>query len=262
MSLTAQQLIRLEQNGEPLLYNYIPDLRDNAAELIPYYTQYLHDTALETREERMQTGFLTSVFFLAENHVTAAFPDLVHLLCTGSIDFMGDFVTSCLHEVLYHTFNGDCALLEDSIHLSADIFVHSSVFHVLMQLFLDGIISKSHLKSFFQSLVNQGVAHKQDLTMVCYSLSELHWKEAEKMIRFAANSGCVDPYVFSDKQLREIMDKCRVPFPEGKTFCQDYFVMEQCSHLGIGVSETPEKAIVQSRNGHEKQFAALMQPEG
>lgn len=134
-------------------------LSENPTEAIPYLRAAI-EKAIEERENldaEYQLHFY-AFYLLAQFQDREFFPKIMEFVSLpGDVlsSLIGDAITSGLAEVLYHTYNGDLALLKRSImNPDIDEFVRDGMMSVLRELYMEGRLEKEEWQAFIRKVVH------------------------------------------------------------------------------------------------------------
>ncbi|MBD5546472.1 MAG: DUF1186 domain-containing protein [Lachnospiraceae bacterium] len=169
----------------------------NKEEAIPYLREAV-DCAISKGVELdvdKQLHFY-ALYLLGEFQDRAYFSKIMELVSLpgDTVDYLiGDCVTMELKDILYNTYDGDIALLKESIQ-NRDIneFVRSAMLDVMGQLFLDGTLEESEWKEFLKENVHDGREYDYIYNEIGYILCQCHFIDMLPEIRYMFNNDLLD----------------------------------------------------------------------
>lgn len=198
----------------------------NKEEAIPYLREAVDcaiSKGMELDEDR-QLHFY-ALYLLGEFQDRDSFFRIMELVSLPEdvVEYLiGDCVTTELRDILYNTYDGDIALLKDSIQ-NRDIgeFVRSAMLDVMGQLYLDGIVEEDEWKEFLRENVHGGGEYDYVYNAIGHILCQCHFIDMLPEIRYMfANDlvdeismGKYDSYVDAMFEYRE----------NERNFCKTYF---------------------------------------
>lgn len=172
-------------------------------EALPYFHDALKKALAEKKKlpGNYQLHFY-GIFFLAEFEDTESFPDILKLAClpSSTLDaLIGDAMTENLRDILYNTYNGDCASLKKAIlRKSLDEFVRHGLLDVMGQLYLDGRLDEKEWKDFLKEVCDFVIDNDKDAAGLAYSITICHFFDMLPEIKRLLDEGVLDPYVMGN----------------------------------------------------------------
>ena len=169
----------------------------NKEEAIPYLREAV-DCAISKGVELdvdKQLHFY-ALYLLGEFQDRAYFSKIMELvsLPRDTVDYLiGDCVTGDLRDILYNTYDGDIALLKESIkNRDIDEFVRSAMLDVMGQLYLDGTLEESEWKAFLKENVHDGREYDYIYNAIGHTLCQCHFIDMLPEIRYMFNNDLLD----------------------------------------------------------------------
>ncbi|MDE7131337.1 MAG: DUF1186 domain-containing protein [Lachnospiraceae bacterium] len=203
----------------------------NKEEAIPYLREAV-DFAIRkgmALDENYQLHFY-ALYLLGEFRDKVSFFKIVELISLpgDTVEYLiGDCVTADLRDILYNTYDGDIALLKESIqNRDIDEFVRSAMLDVMGQLYLDGIVEEGEWKEFLKENVHDGREYDYIYNAIGHILCQCHFIDMLSEIRYMFDNhlldeitmGKYDSYVDAMYEYRENESGfCKTPFNAADT---------------------------------------------
>ena len=144
---------------------------------------------------------LYALYFLGQFKDTESFERIMELasLPSGILDFLiGDVITENLGDILYHTYNGNLALLKDSVkNTDIDAFARIAMLDVMGQMYLDGTLEREEWQSYLKEIIwDEGETGYEIYTSIVGMVCECHFIEMLPDVRHLFDEDLVDEWVY------------------------------------------------------------------
>lgn len=201
-------------------------ITSNKEEAIPYLREAV-DCAIREGVELdadRQLHFY-ALYLLAEFQDRASFSKIMELvsLSEDTVEYLiGDCKTEGLRDILYNTYDGDIALLKESVqNRDIDQFVRSSMLDVMGQLYLDGTLPENEWKEFLKVIIHDGREYDYVYNATGQVLCQCHFIDMLPEIRYMFDRNLLDEITMGGYD--SYVDAMFEYLEDEKNFCEPTF---------------------------------------
>ncbi len=201
-------------------------ITSNKEEAIPYLREAVDRAISEGVEvDADRQLHFYALYLLAEFQDRVSFSKIMELvsLPEDTTDYLiGDCKTSGLKDILYNTYDGDIALLKESVqNRDIDEFVRSSMLDVMGQLYLDGTLPENEWKEFLKEIIHDGREHDYVYNATGCILCQCHFIDMLPEIRYMLDSNLIDEMMMGGYD--SYVDAMFEYREDEKNFCESSF---------------------------------------
>ena len=206
--------------------------RNNRDEAISHFLKLLRCMTRADALSMFDMNLFAGLCFLAENHVTEAFPFILELFSANDEDddIFGDVLTEDLSTILYHTYGGDLEMLDPFLKdLTINPYSHGAAIEFMGQLYLDGVISREKLCGKLREYLEYLLENEaKDVMMVAGTAVDLHLTELKDILECVQKSDLFDPFYYGDL-VPALYDK-KLPV---ENLCRNSITLESSSYTTV-----------------------------